>query len=127
MAMVIQLKKQQRKRRHKPSVIFLFNFMPSADCEGLYFMESRCFMSDDLVRDVYERLGAIGEKLDGINHIRDTANRAEDKADEALASTKSAHHRLNKIDKIIWWVSTTIIGAFIVALLALVIKSNGGF
>ncbi|QGG51475.1 phage holin [Lysinibacillus pakistanensis] len=50
-------------------------------------------MVDELVRDVYERLGAIGEKLDGINHIRDTANRAEDKADEALASTKSAHHR----------------------------------
>lgn len=81
-------------------------------------------MGDDLVRDVYERLGAIGEKLDGINHIRDTANRAEDKADEALASTKSAHHRLNKIDKIVWWASTTIIGAVILALLALVIKTN---
>lgn len=81
-------------------------------------------MSDDLVRDVYERLGAIGEKLDGINYIRDTANRAEDKADEALSSTKSAHHRLNKIDKIVWWASTTIIGAVILALLALVIKTN---
>ncbi|TKI70106.1 MULTISPECIES: hemolysin XhlA family protein [Lysinibacillus] len=81
-------------------------------------------MSDELVRDVYERLGAIGEKLDGINYIRDTANRAEDKADEALASTKSAHHRLNKIDKIVWWASTTIIGAVILALLALVIKTN---
>lgn len=81
-------------------------------------------MGDDLVRDVYERLGAIGEKLDGINHIRDTVNRAEDKADEALASTKSAHKRIDKIDKVIWWASTTIIGAVILALLALVIKTN---
>lgn len=81
-------------------------------------------MGEDLVRDVYERLGAIGEKLDSINHIRDTANRAEDKADEALSSTKSAHNRLDSIDKVIWWASTTIIGAVIVTLLALVIKIN---
>lgn len=79
-------------------------------------------MGEDLVRDVYERLGAIGEKLDGISHIRDTANRAEDKADEALSSTKSAHHRLDKIDKIVWWVSTSIIGLVLVALVGLVIK-----
>lgn len=80
-------------------------------------------MGEDLVRDVYERLGKIGEKLDGINYIRDTANRAEDKADEALSSTKSAHKRLDAVDKIIWWVSTTIIGAVLLALLALVIKN----
>lgn len=81
-------------------------------------------MNDDLTRDVYTRLGAIEAKLDNINHIRDTAIRAEDKADEALSSTKSAHHRLNKLDKIVWWASTTIIGAVILALLALVIKTN---
>lgn len=81
-------------------------------------------MGEDLVRDVYERLGAIGEKLDSVNHIRDTANRAEDKADEALSSTKSAHKRLDNIDKVIWWASTTIIGAVILALLALVLKTN---
>lgn len=84
-----------------------------------------------LMLDIYERLGGIDAKLDGVNQLRTTAQRAEDKADKAqdtadkaLESTKSAHHRLNKIDKIIWWVSTTIIGAVIVALIALVIKSN---
>lgn len=81
-------------------------------------------MGEELVRNIYERLGAIEAKLDGVNQIRDTAHRAEDKADEALASTKSAHHRLNKIDKVIWWVSTTIIGAVMIALIALVIKTN---
>lgn len=84
-----------------------------------------------LMLDIYERLGGIDAKLDGVNQVRATAQRAEEKADKsqdtadkALESTKSAHHRLDKIDKIIWWVATTIIGAVIVALLALVIKTN---
>lgn len=84
-----------------------------------------------LMLDIYERLGGIDAKLDGINQVRETAQSAEkkadhaqDTADEALQSTKSAHHRLDKIDKIVWWVSTTIIGAVILALLAVVIKSN---
>lgn len=81
-------------------------------------------MSDDLVRDVYERLGAIGEKLDGFNYIRDTANRAEDKADEALSSTKSAHHRLDKVDKIVFWAGTTITGSVILALIGVVLKTG---
>lgn len=84
-----------------------------------------------LMMDIYERLGGIDAKLDGINHVRDVAHRAEEKADnaqdiadKALESTKSAHHRLDKIDKIIWWVSTTVIGAVILALLGLIIKMN---
>lgn len=79
-------------------------------------------MGEDLVRDIYQRLGAIGEKLDNINYIRDTANRAEDKADEALLSTKSAHHRLDKIDKIVFWAGTTITGSVILALIGVVLK-----
>ncbi|MEK4425852.1 hemolysin XhlA family protein [Solibacillus sp. FSL K6-1523] len=81
-------------------------------------------MGDDLVRNVYERLGAIEAKIDGFTQVREVAYRAEDKADEALASTKSAHHRLNKLDKIVWWAATTIIGAVILALLAMVLKTN---
>lgn len=49
------------------------------------FCEKRCRM--EFGKDVYERLGAMGEKLDGNNHIRVKANLAEDNADEALAST----------------------------------------
>ncbi|MFE6167001.1 hemolysin XhlA family protein [Viridibacillus arvi] len=88
-------------------------------------------MGEELVRNIYERLGGIEAKLDGINQIRNLANRADEKADkaddkaeEALQSTKSAHKRLDKIDKIVWWVGTTIIGAVILALLALVIKTQ---
>ncbi|MCL1701638.1 hemolysin XhlA family protein [Lysinibacillus sp. Bpr_S20] len=81
-------------------------------------------MGDELVRNIYERLGGIEAKIDDIRDIRQTADNAKDIAEEALASTKSAHHRLNKIDKIVWWASTTIIGAVILGLLALVIKTN---
>lgn len=88
-------------------------------------------MGEELIRNIYERLGGIEAKLDGINQVRDTAQRAESKADsaqdiadKALESTKSAHHRLDKIDKIIWWVTTTIIGMVIAALIGLIIKTN---
>ena len=83
------------------------------------------FMQDELTRDVYERLGRIDGKLDGLNHIRDTAIRAEGKADEALSSTINAHVRLDKVDKIIWWVGTAVGGVILVALLNLVIKVGG--
>lgn len=81
-------------------------------------------MGDDLVRNIYERLGAIEAKIDDVRDIRLTAENAEDIASKALESTKSAHHRLDKIDRIIWWVSTTVIGAVILALLGLIIKMN---
>ncbi|EAZ87183.1 hypothetical protein BB14905_02225 [Bacillus sp. B14905] len=80
-------------------------------------------MGDELIRNIYERLGGIEAKIDDIRDIRQTADNAKDIAEEALASTKNAHHRLNKIDKIVWWVSTTIIGAVILGLLTLVIKT----
>lgn len=83
-----------------------------------------CKMGEDLIRNIYERLGGIEAKIDDIRDIRITADRAQDTADKALESTKSAHHRLDKIDKVIWWVATTIIGAVILALIALVIKTN---
>lgn len=88
-------------------------------------------MGEDLIRNVYERLGSIEAKLDGIGEVRSMATKAEEKAElahstaeESLASTKSAHKRLDKMDKIIWWASTTIIGAVILALLAMVLKTN---
>lgn len=83
-------------------------------------------MDDELTRDLYERLGRMDGKLDGLNHIRDTANRAEDKADEALASTKNAHVRIDKYDKILWWLATGVGGVILLALLNLIMKTEGG-
>ena len=41
-------------------------------------------MNDDLVRDIYERLGGIQAKLDDVRAIRETAHEADKKADKAL-------------------------------------------
>lgn len=56
-------------------------------------------------------IASIKTSLSGMETANATAN-------EALQSTKSAHRRLDKIDKIIFWTVTTIIGAVIVALLS---------
>jgi hypothetical protein len=46
----------------------------------------------------------------------------KDVANEALASVKSAHHRIDKIDKIIFWAGTAIIGALVVGAISLLFK-----
>ncbi len=78
--------------------------------------------------EVFEKLGSLDAKLDNINQLRNTAQRAETKADlaqdiaeEARASTKSAHHRIDRHDKIIFWAGTSIIGSVIVAIMAIVL------
>lgn len=82
----------------------------------------------DIMLNVFEKLGRIDGKLDSVGEIRKIAESADLKADEAQKiadivneSTKSAHKRLDKIDKIVWWVATSIIGVVIVALMGLVI------
>lgn len=84
-----------------------------------------------MMMSIFERLGGIDAKLDGVQDIRKMAEDADLKADEAQRiadianeSTKSAHKRLDKLDKIVWWVATSIIGAVIVGLMALVIKGG---
>ncbi|WP_336663587.1 hypothetical protein [Kurthia gibsonii] len=85
----------------------------------------------DVMMSIFERLGGIDAKLDGVQEIRKMAEATELKAEEAQRiadianeSTKSAHKRLDKLDKIVWWVATSIIGAVIVGLMALVIKGG---
>lgn len=79
---------------------------------------------NDITRDVYERLGEIKGQLSGLERIRETADNAEKKADEALLSTKSAHLRIDKFDKIMYWLLTSIGGVILVAILSLVLKQN---
>lgn len=47
-----------------------------------------------------------------------------DLAREALDKAKSAHHRLDGIDKIIFWGGTTIIGAIILSAITFIIKGG---
>jgi hypothetical protein len=55
----------------------------------------------------------------------DYMNNARDIAQEALQSAKAAHHRLDRIEKIVYWASTTIIGALLVGAVSLLFKFKG--
>jgi phage shock protein A len=68
----------------------------------------------------------IRELMTEVRSLKDLQNEvtAHNTAITALdQSTKSAHHRLDRIDKIIFWVGTTIIGGVIIGLMALLYKS----
>lgn len=74
---------------------------------------------DDVQTEILQRLTRVETKLDmQIN--------AKDMAAEALDKAKSAHHRLDRIDKIIFWAGTTVIGSIVVGAIALLYKSKGG-
>ncbi|WP_336822930.1 hemolysin XhlA family protein [Sporosarcina sp. USHLN248] len=59
------------------------------------------------------------EDIASIKTLLNTMAKTNDTAKEALQSSKSAHHRLDKIDKIIFWSATTIIGTVVIAMIAL--------
>lgn len=72
--------------------------------------------------EMLQRITRVEEKVNNMNEKLDRAINANEIAVKALASADSAHKRLDKIDKIIFWVGTTIIGAIVLAVLAMVIK-----
>lgn len=88
--------------------------------------------------DIYGQLGHINAKLDGIDHLRSQMSEVDKKIDSiedetsaanALAnsasqSASSAHKRIDKLDKVVWWVSTTVIGSILLALLATVVTTQ---
>lgn len=67
----------------------------------------------NILLDISERLARVETKIDAMSDTRDIANRA-------LSLSESNRVRLDKIDKITFWASTTIIGAVFLALLGLI-------
>jgi len=57
-----------------------------------------------------------------VEQLRRDHEETKEKVNKAMSSTSSAHKRIDKIDKVIFWLSTTVIGAVILAVLTLVIK-----
>lgn len=74
----------------------------------------------EILSKILQRLVRVETKIDGLASVERKVEETDDVAREALASTKSAHRRLDKIDKVINWTATTIIGAVIIALLSLI-------
>lgn len=81
-------------------------------------------MEDKANYEVLQRITRVETKVDGMSEKLDRAINANENAVQALETAKSAHKRLDKIDKIIFWAGTTIIGAVILGLLTLLWKGG---
>ncbi len=89
-------------------------------------------MANDEIKELYEILtalrievGKITEKLDALKQVSSKVEAVEKNAIEALASVKSAHHRIERIERAMYWLATTVIGALITAIIVFIVK--GGF
>lgn len=78
----------------------------------------------EVIIKIREQLARIETKLDQMQSVGAVAEAAKETAITALQSAKSAHYRLDKIDKIITWTSTTILGALIVAVVTFIVKGG---
>lgn len=65
---------------------------------------------------------SIGDMATSINRLVTKLDQSDDIAREADQRAKSAHHRIDNIDKIIFWAATTAIGAVIVGGITLMFK-----
>ncbi|MCG7409029.1 hemolysin XhlA family protein [Paenibacillus sp. ACRRX] len=72
-----------------------------------------------MLSEIRERVVRVETKLDSMTDVREVADDAKEAAHKALESTRSAHHRLDRIDKTIFWLATTVVGAVIMGLIKL--------
>lgn len=70
-----------------------------------------------MLSDIRERMVRVETKIDSMTDIQTTVDATKEVANEAYTSTKSAHKRIDKIDKIIFWLGTTVVGAVIVGVI----------
>ncbi|WP_240421677.1 hemolysin XhlA family protein [Paenibacillus periandrae] len=87
-------------------------------------------MSDEIQKvqetlvQVRIELGQLSTKMDALKDIGRELGAVDDLAKKAMESTKAAHHRLDRIDKLVSWLATTVIGAIILAVIGFIIKGG---
>lgn len=75
--------------------------------------------------ETLQRVMRVETKVDNIEEKLDSAINARELAVEAISSAKSAHDRIDKIDKTIFWLVTTVIGAVILTIIKIAIEGRG--
>lgn len=89
----------------------------------------------EILADIRERMAvletlqesnarAIGDIASSVKRLIEKLEQSDDIAREADQRARSAHHRIDKIDKIIYWISTTVFGAIILAVMAFIVKGG---
>ena len=72
----------------------------------------------DINQEILQRITRVETKLDIFASAKETAN-------EALQISKDAHKRIEKIEKMIWFLVSTVFGSLILSIMAMLLK--GGF
>ncbi|WP_010500677.1 hemolysin XhlA family protein [Paenibacillus elgii] len=79
----------------------------------------------DQITNVRLDIRELSTKVEGLKDLNKKVDDVEDIAKKAMERTESAHHRLDKIDKLTFWLATTVIGAIILAIVGFALQ--GGF
>lgn len=83
-------------------------------------------MEEELVREVYERLGGIDAKLDDVRQIRDTANEAKRMADLAQHIADDNEKDLERLGATIKWTISLVAPAVVSLAVAVISILIGG-
>lgn len=79
----------------------------------------------ELITDLRIDIAKLNEKIDALKVTTNKIDSIEKTANEAQGSVKSAHHRIDRIEKMIYWLATTVAGSLITAIITMLVK--GGF
>ena len=79
----------------------------------------------ELITDLRIDIAKLNEKIDALKVTANKIDSIEKTANESLGSVKSAHHRIDRIEKMIYWLATTVAGSLITAIITMLVK--GGF
>lgn len=76
---------------------------------------------DDVQVETLQRLARVETKIDGIEDKLDAAINAKDVAIEALASAKSAHHRIQELEDSQRWFRRTVAASIITVVVGAIV------
>lgn len=79
---------------------------------------------DEVQTEMLQRITRVEEKVNNMSEKIDRAIKANETAVEALASAKSAHHRLDKIEDNQKWLWRTFAGAIILAIAGFILSGG---
>ena len=70
-------------------------------------------MNEEILRDLYERMGRLEAKIDDVRSIRETADNAFRLAEKAMIKAEDNESDINKLASTLKWTTGTILTALI--------------
>lgn len=79
----------------------------------------------ELITNLRIDLAKMDTKLDAMKDVSIKIDNIDHVLTQTVQSTKTAHERLDKIDRVIYWLATTIIGTILAGFITFIVR--GGF